>query len=243
MTNIENICQSTLVILVRDIMEIDIIIPRLEFSYTENPNIKNGYYMYQNTNSGVITINMKSILELATDDDIMTVITYSFIHEILHMYQNIKTDYFKDSEYYTLIEDTTDYDTIQFVKSNLDLIQKRLKFKFNMNFMYGIEAQLQYRVSRNVNFSDHDYVVNVITGTLCTRTNINYDYFRSILHNNEMLCMIFPDGREYYISLQGYSPIEDLNLLINLINITNFKLLYFQEISQYPEKLVRVYLY
>lgn len=243
MTNIESICQSTLVILVRDIMEIDIIIPRLEFSYTENPNIKNGYYMYQNTNSGVITINMKSILELATDDDIMTVITYSFIHEIFHMYQNIKTDYFKDSEYHTLIEDRTDYDTIHFVKSNLDLIQKRLMFNFNMNFVYGIEAQLQYRVPMVVDFNDHDYIVNVITGTLCNRLNINYDEYRTILWKYNTLCIVFPDKRLFYISLEGQSPIEDLNLLIHLINITNFNFIYFEEKNSCIDRIIKLYLY
>lgn len=243
MANIESVCQSTLIILIRDIMELDIIIPRLEFSYDPGLDIQYGYYMYQNTNSGIITINIKSLLELQTDDDIMTVITYSFIHEIFHMFQNIKTDYFKDSEYHTLIEDTTDYDTIQYVKTNLDLIQKRLKFKFNLNFIYGIEAQLEYKVSGKVNFEDHEYVINVITGTLCNRLNINYDYFRSILYNNETLCMVFPDNREYYISLQGYSPISDLDLLVHLINITNFKFIYFDEVKNYPEKLIRVYLY
>lgn len=241
MTNIENLCQSTLTILIRDIMELNIIIPILEFSYDANPNIKYGYYMYQNSNSNIITLNMKMILGLKVIDDIKTVVTYGFIHEIFHMFQNIKTDYFKDMKYHNLIEDCTDYDTIYYIRDNLNLIENRLNFKFNLSFLSGIERQLEHRMSSITEFEDNEYVINVISGTLFNRININYDYIRSILSKYTTLNTVFPDGRNYYISLLGYDSTENLNLLIHLINIHDFKFIHIRE--EYYNQVVAFYLY
>ena len=60
--------------------------------------------MYKNINGTIITLNMNAIEALRDPNDMKTVITYGFIHEILHMFQYIKSDYFNDNNYYMKIE-------------------------------------------------------------------------------------------------------------------------------------------
>lgn len=250
MDNIEVFCQSAIAIIIQDIMEIDMIIPRLVYDYSKNPNIKNGYYMAKNIAGDIITLNMNSIKELKYKDDIKTVIVYGFIHEILHMFQYINSNYFKYQEYNNTVEDITDFDTINFIRNNLSLIESRLKFTFNTVFLKGIERQLEtYRIENrdNVFFNTNDnqitYINNVISGVLCNKLNLNYDYIRNLLSLNENLQVIFPDKREYNISL-NYGTIEELNLLINLIYLTNFKFIYIKKSDKtdYPF-LIKLELY
>ena len=66
--NITNFANSAIVVLIRDILELDIIIPRLIYDFDTNPNIRNGYYMYQNVAGDCITLNMQSILALKDED-------------------------------------------------------------------------------------------------------------------------------------------------------------------------------
>lgn len=225
MNDIKLFAQSAIVVIIQDILHVDIIIPRLVFDHSTNPHINQGYYMYKNVTSDIITLNMSAIEELRDPDYMKTVIAYGFIHEILHMFQEIKSRYFKDSHYYTEIEDSTDYTTIYLVRNNLDLINKRLKFEFSEVFLKGIERQLVYPNLNDNTFNNKLYTCNTISGALCTKLNLNYEYIRSILLENDILRVIFPDKREFNLDLE-YDTSDSLNLLINLIYLEDFKIVY-----------------
>ena len=225
MNDIKTFAQSAIVVIVQDILQVDIIIPRLVFDYSINPNVNQGYYMYKNVTGDVITLNMNVIEELRDLDYMKTVIVYGFIHEILHMFQDINSKYFKDSHYYTEIEDSTDYTTIHLVRNNLDLINKRLKFEFSEVFLKGIERLLVYPQLNDNTFNDKLYTCNTISGALCNKLNLNYEYIRSILLQNDILRVIFPDKREFNLDLK-YDTADSLNLLINLIYLEDFKFIY-----------------
>ena len=223
---IEKFSNSAIVVIIQDIMEAEIIIPKLIFDYSINPDIKNGYYISKNVSGDIITLNMNLIEELRVEDDIKTVITYGFIHEIMHMYQRINSKYFTDYNYHNKIEDIADYETIDFIMNNKDLIESRLKFKINEVFLNGIKRQLQLKdYSCNLIFKNSTYVINTITGALCNKLNTNYDYIRNIIGNSEFIRIIFPDKREYNLDI-NYTNQFDLNLLINLIYLTDFKFIY-----------------
>ena len=224
MNDIKVFSQSAINIIIKDILKVSIITPSIVFDYSTNPNIRQGYYMYKNINGTIITLNMNAIEALKDPNDMKTVITYGFIHEILHMFQYIKSDYFNDNNYYMKIEDSTDYDTIKIIRENLDLINTLLKFEFNEVFLIGIERQLHYR-SDNQCFNYHDYTCNIIAGALCSKMNINYDYIRSILTKCDILKIIFIDKSEYSINM-NYCSKNELNSLMNLIHMEDIKFMH-----------------
>lgn len=221
---IENFSYSAINIIINDILELDIIVPRLIFDYSEKANISNGYYMYQNVSGNIITLNMNNILSLKYINDIKTVITYGFIHEIMHMYQAIYSKYKIDKQFYTMIEDTADIYTINFVKDNKSLIENRLNFEFNDIFLKGIENQLIF-TNFDISFDIHNYNAKTIAGSLSSKLNINFDYLYNSLINANTLKVIFPNKREYYLDLD-YATVNELDILINLIYLTDFKLIH-----------------
>lgn len=236
---------AAIVIIIRDILEIDIIIPKLIFDYSINPNINNGYYMYQNVSGNTITLNMNSIIELKNENDIKTVITYSFIHEIIHMHQAIYSTYKYDKEFYTYIEDTADASTIRYIRENIQLINSRLNFEFNDIFLKGIERQLKYQDCNMALFDNHNYNSKVIAGALSNKLNMNFDYLYNSLTNASRLKIVFPDKREYYLDLD-YGTVNELDLLINLIYLTNFKMIhtnFVEYIEEYREAILTFILY
>ena len=82
---------------------------------------------------------------------------------------------------------------------------------------------------------DSTYINNTIAGALCNKLNLNYDYIRNLLGNSEMLRITFPDKRNYNIDL-NYSESYELNLLINLIYLTDIKFIYIRQPNkdEYP---------
>ena len=222
---ISRFAQSALIVIIRDILDLDILIPTLRFDYTENPNIKNGYYMYQNPAGDRITLNMQSILALKDENDMKTVITYGFIHEIIHMHQDITSCYKTNQVYYTLIEDTADRYTIDIIRDNIDLINARLNFQFNEVFVTGIERQIKMpAIIKTMKFDIHDYYCKTIAGALINKLNINYDYIFNLLKDTYMLTVVFPNGRQYNLDLYN-GILERLDSLINLIYLSNFKMM------------------
>ena len=235
---IEQFSQAAINIIIQDIMEIPMVIPRLVFDYSIDPNITNGYYMYQNVTGDVITLNMNSIMTLKQPDDIKTVITYSFIHEIAHMWYPIDSRYKTDRHMYTLIEDTADNYTIYFIENNLDLINKRLKFQFNIVFLKGIKRQLTHHVYETSVLDDRiRYYSKMVAGAICAKLNINFDYLYNALAMSHILKVVFPDKREYYLDL-WYGEPSELNILINLIYLTEINIVhvnYTEYIEGYKE--------
>lgn len=224
--NIVGFAESALVVLIRDILELDILIPRLICDYNQNPNIKNGYYMYQNPGGDYITLNMHSILALKDENDMKTVITYGFIHEIIHMHQDITSSYKTNQVYYTLIEDSADRYTIDIVRNNIDLINSRLNFQFNEVFLTGIERQIKIpAIINTMEFHSHDYYCKTIAGVLINKLNINYDYIFNLLQNTYMLTVVFPNGRQYNLDLYN-GILEELDKLINLIYLSDFRMIH-----------------
>lgn len=224
--NIEEFAEASIVIIAHDILELDIIIPKLIFDYNINPNIKDGYYMYQNLVGNIITLNMNSIFSLKNENDIKTVIVYGFIHEIIHMHQEILSKYKIDTIYHTSIEDLTDHHTIDIIRNNIDLINSRLNFKFNDIFLVGVERQIS--ISNNISpilFDIHSYFSKTLAGVLANKLNVNFDYLFNSLQNSDILTIIFPNKREYNIDLY-YGQVQELNLLINLIYLTNFNMIH-----------------
>lgn len=215
--------QSSIVVLINDIMEIDIIIPRLIFDYNVNPNIKNGFYMYQNISGDTITLNMQSILSLKNSDDMKTVIVYGFIHEIMHLYQNICSKYKSNKDLYTNIEDTADMNTILYIRENKIIIEKRLNFKINDVFLNGIERQLKYKDSI-INFNNHVYYTKAIAGALSNKLNINFDYLYNQFINSENYKIVFYNKKRTFW-FNDYATIDELNTLINLIYLEDFKMI------------------
>lgn len=226
MNEIENFSRYAINIIAKDIMELDIIVPTLIFDYSKDPNIGNGYYMYKNVSGNMITINMNAIMAFGKSDDIKTVITYGFIHEIHHMFQMINRMYNRDSHYHNMIEDKTDVFTIHYIRNNLQLIESRLHFKFNDVFLIGIEKQIQNfnQYPDEQSFEEIVYNSNTIAGALCRKLNINYDSLISMLYRTDMLTVIFPNKREYNIDL-NYDTNEQLDILINLIYLEDFNII------------------
>lgn len=218
----EDFAYAAINIIIQDIIDTDIIIPRLIFDYSITPNINNGFYMYQNISGNIITLNMNSILELKDDNDIKTVITYGFIHEIMHMFQPISSAYKKDKEFYNIIEDTADCETINFIKYSLKQIEGRLHFRFNDIFLKGIERQLKSVLSEIDYYNQTLYNAKTIAGSLCNKLNVNFDYIHNLITNNRFLKIIFPDGREIYLDIP-YGNRDDINLIINTIHLTKFR--------------------
>lgn len=223
--NIEKFSYGAITVIIRDILELDIIIPRLVFDYSINPNINNGYYMYQNVSGNIITLNMNSIMSLRNENDIKTVITYGFIHEIMHMHQSISSKYKTDKEFYTFIEDSADAMTITCIRENMELINKRLNFEFNDVFLMGIERQLKYQLFDGIDLNSHNYRAKTIAGALSSKLNVNFDYLYNSIINASTLKVVFPDKREYYIDLD-YGTVDELDLLINLIYLTDFRIIH-----------------
>lgn len=221
--------------IIQDILKIDIITPCLIFDYSNNPNINQGYYMYKNYSNNIV-LNMNSIEALKDLNDIKTVITYGFIHEILHMFQNINSYYFTDSIYYNIVEDTTDKDTINIITKNLNLIESELNFKFNDVFLKGIDRQLIYnniKLKYNdintkkynfnpVYFNYREYTCNIITQLLCKGININYDYIKNIL-NNILFMRFIIDDFNFTIDLNNYN-IQDLKYIYYKLSLEKIKM-------------------
>lgn len=248
--DIEQFSYSAISIIIYDIMKINIIIPKIVFDYSINPNINNGYYMYQNTSGNIITLNMNSIILLKEFNDIKTVIVYGFIHEIIHMYQPISSKYKTDKQFYTIIEDSADALTVNYIRNNMDLINTKLKFEFNDIFLKGIEKQLNYSLisvshMNDINLDNHMYNAKTIAGSLCSKLNLNFDYLYNLLTNANSVFIIFPDKRRYLIDM-NYATINELDLLINLIYLTDIRMIhtYFNEfIDGYREAVLTFTLY
>lgn len=234
---IKRFALSAIVIIIKDIMEIDIIIPSLVFDYSENEYLDWGYYMYQNIAGDMITLNMKSLLELKNINDIKTVITYGFIHEIMHLYQKNIVDYNTNRQ---AIEDVADYNTIRFINEYKDIIEKRLCFPFNDRYIDGIERQLVFGKNANINYNNFvAYNIKTIVGAICDKIDYNfqylYNYIYSATHSKTFsLCVVFPNKREFYIDLMYGTP-DDLNLLINLIRLTDYK---FIKVESYTDNIL-----
>lgn len=222
---IEQFSYAAINIIIKDILELDIIVPKLIFDYSIEPYINNGYYMYQNVPGDIITLNMNSISSLKNENDIKTVITYGFIHEIMHMHQFISSMYKTSNIYYTYIEDNADANTINYIMENMDLINKRLNFEFNDVFLMGIKRQLKNETEYIDIYSKHLYFAKTISGALCNKLNINFDYLYDNLIGTNMLTVVFPDKREYYIDLD-YGTIDELTVLINLIYLININIIH-----------------
>lgn len=235
---IEQFANAAIVIVVVDILEFDIIIPKLVFDYSYDPEVKQGYYMYQNPSGTVITLNMNYINYLKDLDDMKTVIVYGFIHEIVHMYQKMSSLYFRNSVYYTMIEDGADYYTIDFIRQYKSLIESRLHFKINDVFIKGIERQL--KVKSEVNFDNSNYIIRTLVGAISGKMNVNYDYLYGIIddHSSNAICVIFPDNRNFYIDKE-YGNSTELELLINLIYLTDFK--FIRTISEASRIILKLY--
>lgn len=239
MTNeeIKSFVQAANFIIIRDILEVNILIPTLIFDYSIDPYIRNGYYMYQNISGTTITLNMNLISSLKNDDDIKTVITYGFIHEIYHMHQEIYSNYRTNQEYYSFIEDNADRETINFIRNNIPLINNRLNFKFNDIFLIGIERQLHSK-SKKINLNIHAYIAKIIAGTLYDKLNYNFDYLYNLLITANTLVVVFPDKRKYYIDLD-YEQGDSIGLLVNLLIIINYKIIYIDFINQIDDYKVK----
>ena len=244
--DIEKFAYSANNIIIRDILKVDIIIPRLIFDYSVNPNINNGYYMYQNVSGTIITLNMNSIYTLKDEDDIKTVITYGFIHEIIHMCQFILSNYKTDKQYYSFIEDYADYFTIEFVKRNIGLINKRLNFNFNDIFLTGIERQLTHKfIGKNFNLNTHIYISKTIAGVLAGRLNYNFDYLFNLMMTANTMRIILPDKRKYYIDLD-YEQGNNIDLIVNLLYLIDYKMIrinFIDQVEEYKVKELTLILY
>lgn len=241
---IEKFSYASINIIIREILDLPIIIPRLIFDYNSNPNITNGYYMYQNVSGDIITLNMHSLMTLKTENDIKTVITYGFIHEIMHMYQPINTKYKTDKEYYSYIEDTADYATILYIRNNKKLIDTKLNIIFNDIFLNGIERQLKYKFTE-IQMSNRYYISKIIAGTLSTKLNFNFDYLYNLLINSNSLTIVFPNHNKYYIDLD-YTKSNELSIVLNLLYLTNFGMIrpnFVQYIGEYSVAQLIFYLF
>lgn len=242
---IENFSRSAINIIIYDILELEIVVPYLVFDYSTNPNINNGYYMHQNICGNIFTLNMNSILELKNIDDIKTVVTYGFIHEIFHMYQPISSKYKKDCNFYNQYEDTADYYTINYIYNNKELIEKRLKFKINDVFLNGIKRQLKSVQYQDIDYNQASYFAKSITGALCNKLNYNFDTLYDLIRNHSPggIKIIFPDKRVYVVDIY-YGTRDELNLLINLIYLTDFKLIYTGPYDKFiKNNCLEIYLY
>lgn len=234
---IKRFALSAIVIIIKDIMEVNIIIPSLVFDYSENNYIDCGYYMYQNITGDMITLNMKSLIELKNINDIKTVITYGFIHEIMHLYQKNIVDYNTNRQ---AIEDAADYNTIKFITEYKDNIEKRLCFQFNDRYMNGIERQLVFDEKTDINYYNFvAYNIKAIVGTICDKINYNFQYLYNYIYSAASsqafsLCVVFPNKREFYIDLIYGTP-DDLNLLINLIRLTDYE---FIKVESYDDNIL-----
>ena len=124
---IEKFAMIAINIIINDIMELEIIVPRLIFDYSTNQDIRFGFYMYQNVSGDIVTLNMPAILELKNIKDIKTVITYGFIHEIIHYYQPAINTYNQNKVF---IEDSADYNTIKYIRD------RAIPFSFSNIFFY-----------------------------------------------------------------------------------------------------------
>lgn len=223
---INKFVHSAIVVIIRDILDLDILIPTIVLDYDLNPDISKGYYMHQNPAGDCITLNMHLLLELKDENDIKTVITYGLIHEIIHMHQEITSQYKTNQVYYTLIEDSADKYTIDIIRDNLDIINSRLNFQFNEVFLKGIERQLKIpAIVKNMEFHTHDYYCKTIAGVLVNKLNSNFDYIFNLLKDTYMLTVVFPNGRQYNLDLYN-GIIEELDGLINLIYLCNFSMIH-----------------
>lgn len=222
---IEKFAMIAINIIINDIMELEIIVPRLVFDYSTNQDIRFGFYMYQNVSGDIITLNMPAILELKNINDIKTVITYGFIHEIIHYYQPAINTYNQNKVF---IEDSADYNTIKYIRDNKPLIESRLKFNFNDRYIIGIERQLCARFEEYIDFNKANYFTKTIAGALCNKLNYNFQYIYDLIINGPGVVKIVFSDREYYIDL-NYSTAEELNLLINLIYLTDFNIIKFEK--------------
>lgn len=239
---IEQFSYAAINIIIQDILEVDIIVPGLIFDYSISPNINHGYYMYQNVSGNIITLNMNSIMELKNENDIKTVITYGFIHEIIHMHQNICSKYKTDKEMHMFYEDTADRATIIYIRKNMELINKRLHFEFNDVLLKGIERQLQYQMIDDIQLNNIIYKAKTIAGALCNKLNCNFDYLFNLLSNQWMVKVVFPDKREYYLDME-YGTVDELNVLINLIYLTDFRMIRIDNVIMFDDCLLVLSLY
>lgn len=220
---IEQFARSAISIIIQDIMEVDVIIPNLIFDYSINQCISSGYYMHQNLAGNIITLNMPAIEELRVDDDIKTIIVYGFVHEIVHYCQDISSRYKTDPMFYNQYEDSADRTTIEYFLNFQIEFEEKLNFKFNEIFIEGIKRQLGNQ-SYLIDYDHSTYVAKTITGALCNKLNYNFDYLYNLIRYKSPgnIKIIFPDKREYNIILP-YSTSDELNLLINLIYLTDIK--------------------
>lgn len=242
---VELFSRAAINIIIQDITELDIIIPRLIFDYSTEPDISSGYYMHQNISGNIITLNMPLILELKNPDDIKTVITYGFMHEIFHMYQLISSKYKTDPGFYTIYEDTADYLTINYIYDNRELIEGILHFKINDVFLNGIKRQLKNIQYQDIDYDQASYVAKSIAGALCHKLNYNFDALYNLIRNYspESIKIIFPDKRNYILDIY-YGTSTDLNLLINLIYLADFKLIYTGQDDKFiKNNCLEIYLY
>lgn len=235
--DIEKFASIAIIIIIQDIMGLDVIIPKLVFNYSNNQDINFGYYMYQNVAGDIITLNMPAILGIKDVDSIKTIIIYGFIHEIIHYYQPTIATYNQNRMF---IEDSADYNTIKYIRENKSLIESRLKFNFNDRYIIGIERQLCCRFEEYIDFNNINYFAKTIAGALCNKLNYNFEYFYNLfIHGPGQLEIVFTDNnRGYFIDL-NYGTVEDLNLLINLIYLEDFKFMKIVRYNTYDQ--IRLY--
>ena len=236
---IEQWAYNAMVIIISDILNIDVIMPKLIFNYKSPTNYDYGIYMHQDLSGMDITLNMIPILELKNEDDIKTVITYGIIHEIMHLYQSINSKYKTDKNFYTKYEDNADYAAIKTVEENLSLINTKLNFKFNTVFINGIERLLKFRNMPAELYVNQRYIIKTIVGTLSTKLDYNFDYLYEIMEYSELLIVHFPDKSQYCIDLI-YGDSEELKLLINKIQLFGFKMIHVKQTCDYDRYTLEI---
>lgn len=225
---IDSFAREAVIVLIRDILDLDILVPTIVTDYNLDPDIRNGYYMHQNPSGDCIFLNMHMILQLKDEDDMKTVVTYGLIHEIIHMHQEFNSLYKTSRNYYTMIEDTADRYAIKIVRDNLQLINSKLNFQFNEVFLKGIERQLTVPMDINpMEFDRHIYFCKTIAGVIVNKLNLNFDYIFNLLKGAHILTVSFFNRNLFNIDLHS-GLIEELDYLINRIYDSDFKMIHTQ---------------
>lgn len=216
--------------IIETIIQLPIMIPDLEFDYSANPNIRQGYYMYKKP-INTIVLNMVAIEALKDINDMKTVIVYGIIHETVHMFQIIESRYFTQKEYYTFIEDVADYTTIKIIREKYKLIEKLLNFDINLGFVNGIERQLKYKLVSDMYLSQnaiHVYYSNIICDAICKKINIVKDRLLYLISNTDELTVYFHNKyTEDSVCIKNWSYNRQLLYLINTLVLNDFKVIKF----------------
>ena len=215
--------------IIETIIRLPILIPDLEFDYSTDPNIRQGYYMYKKP-VNTIVLNMHAIEALKDINDMKTVIVYGIIHETVHMFQIIESRYFTQKRYYTFIEDVADYTTIKILKENYKLIEKILNFDINLGFATGIERQLKYKLLSDMYLSPENsirvYYSNIICDAICKKINIIKDRLLYLLIDTDELTVYFHNKYTVdSVCIKNWSYDRQMLYLINTLVLNDFKVI------------------